>query len=324
MDLTSRLLIFLEVVELGSFARAAERRNVDRSVVSKQISKLESSLGVRLLNRSTRSFSLTAAGAEMIKKAREMRLLLSETEHIAENYHTEPKGLLKLTSPSIIGKRYIQPVINEFQKKYPQVNVEMRLEDRLVDIIGEGYDMAFRIGPSKDSNLISRPISSVRLLIVASPEFIQTYGEPKTMQELEKLPAATYASDTKRMVELPYVDENGEEANILMRSVFQANDGELLMLKALSGTAYTPAPAFLIDKEILNGELVPIMKHINLHPYYTINAVYPHRGLPVRSQLFLDAVRDYIGNNPPIWEKNIPGFEQMYGHKVSIQNRISA
>ena len=312
MDLTSRLLIFLEVVELGSFARAAERRNIDRSVVSKQINKLEKGLGVRLLNRSTRSFSLTAAGAEMVKKAQEMRFLLSETEQIAENFHTEPKGLLRLTASSIVGKRYIQPVINEFQKQYPQVDVELRLEDRVVDIISEGYDMAFRVGPAKDSNLISRQIAPIRILILASPEFIKTYGEPQTMQELAQLPAATYAGETKRMVELPYKDEFGEESSILMRSVFQANDGELLLLKALSGTAYTPAPAFVIDQEVLNGELVPIMTHVKLPEYYTINAVYPHRGLPVRSQLFLDSVKQYIGHNPPIWEKNIPGFEHMY------------
>ncbi|MCU4675120.1 LysR family transcriptional regulator [Catenovulum sp. 2E275] len=314
MDLTSRLLIFLEVVELGSFAKVAERRNIDRSVVSKQVNKLEQSLGVRLLNRSTRSFSLTAAGAEMVKKAQEMRFILSETEQIAENFHTEPKGLLRLTSSSILGKRYIQPVINEFQKAYPEVDIELRLEDRLVDIISEGYDLAFRVGPQKDSNLISRPLAPIRILIAASPEFIKTYGEPATMQDLAKLPAATYAGETKRMVEMPYITDKGEETSINMRCVFQANDGELILSKALSGTAYAPVPAFVIDQEVLKGELVPIMQHVKLPDYYSINAVYPHRGLPVRSQLFLDAVMDYIGRDKPVWEKNIPNFDKMYGY----------
>jgi len=109
MDTTSRLLMLLEVVEQGSFAKAAELRNIDRSVISKQISRLEDELGVRLLNRTTRSFSLTAAGAEMIKKAGELRELLGETVRMAENYHLEPRGVLKITSstPSIDGRSNI-------------------------------------------------------------------------------------------------------------------------------------------------------------------------------------------------------------------------
>lgn len=173
MDTTSRLLMLLEVVEQGSFAKAAEIRNIDRSVISKQISRLEDELGVRLLNRTTRSFSLTAAGAEMIKKAADLRELLGETLRMAENYHQEPRGLLKITASTIIGRRYLQPVINDFQKRFPQVEVELRLDDRLVDIVSEGFDLAFRIGEPKDSSLIARKIARNRLLILATPEFVE-------------------------------------------------------------------------------------------------------------------------------------------------------
>ena len=175
MDTTSRLLMLLEVVEQGSFAKAAEIRNIDRSVISKQISRLEDELGVRLLNRTTRSFSLTAAGAEMIKKADELRSLLGDTLRMAENYHLEPRGVLKITSSTLIGRRYLQPVINDFQKRFPQVEVELRLDDRLVDIVSEGFDLAFRVGEPKDSSLIARKIARNRLLLLASPAFIETY-----------------------------------------------------------------------------------------------------------------------------------------------------
>ncbi|WP_440904443.1 LysR family transcriptional regulator [Catenovulum sp. SX2] len=316
MDTTSRILMFLEVVEQGSFAKVAELRNIDRSVVSKQMNKLEDDLGVRLLNRSTRSFSLTAAGSEMLKKAKELRDLLGETLTIAQNYHTEPKGLLKITSSTIIGKRYILPVLIEFQQRFPQVQVEMRLEDRLVDVVGEGYDLAFRVGPPRDSSLISRAIARNRMLIVAAPKFLQTYGEPKNMQELAKLPAATYASDGLRISELPYFDDKGNDTTIDINSVFRANDGDVLIAKAVSGTAYCAVPAFAINDEVKSGALKPILTHIKLPDYHTVQAVYPHRGLPVRTQLFLEAVRDYIGKGIPCWEKNIPGFENMYGFEV--------
>ncbi|MER2494218.1 LysR family transcriptional regulator [Catenovulum sediminis] len=313
MDTTSRLLMFLEIVERGSFAKVAELRNIDRSVVSKQMNKLEEDLGVRLLNRSTRSFSLTAAGAEMVKKSKQIRDLLTETVQIAENYHTEPRGLLRITSSAILGRRYLQPVINDFQKRFPQVEVELRLEDRLVDIVGEGFDLAFRVGDPKDSNLISRQITRNRLLILATPDFLKAYGEPQTIHELAKLPAATYSSNSLRFDHLNYIDENGKDASVQINSCFRSNDGEVLMLKALSGSAYFVAPAFLIADEIKQGLLRPILTQLKLPEFGKIHAVYPHRGLPVRTQLFFDAAREYIGKDKPRWEDNIPSFDKMYG-----------
>ena len=190
MDTTSRLLMLLEVIEQGSFAKAAGARNIDRSVISKQINRLEEDLGVRLLNRSTRSFSLTAAGAEMVKKAVELRELLSDTLRVAENYNKEPRGLLKITASGIIGQRYLQPVIIEFQKRFPQVEVELRLDDRLIDIVSEGFDLAFRIGKPKDSsNRVSVPqldkaagLGTQRKLERASDPVVQRAGHQAGIQ----------------------------------------------------------------------------------------------------------------------------------------------
>ncbi|BBN81274.1 LysR family transcriptional regulator [Pseudoalteromonas sp. A25] len=311
--------MFLDVVERGSFAKAAQHRDIDRSVISKQISKLEEELSVRLLNRTTRSFSLTAAGAEMVKKAQQLRKLLSETQLLAENYHTEPKGLLKITSSTIIGRRYVQPVVNEFQKRFPQVEVELRLEDRLVDIVGEGYDLAFRVGEPKDSSLIARKIARNRLVMLATPQFLTTYGEPKCMEDLSVLPAASYASEGLKFNGISYLDENNEPQEVAIKSVFRSNDGELLMMKVLSDTAFCNVPAFLVDKEVINGQLVPLLTNVTLSDYSALYAVYPHRDLPVRTRLFFDALRDYIGKDTPIWERNIPGFESLYGFTAPIK-----
>jgi DNA-binding transcriptional LysR family regulator len=316
MDITDRLLMLLEVVEQGSFAKAAENRNVDRSVVSKQIGRLEDELGVRLLNRSTRSFSLTAAGAEMIKKATEIRALLGETLRLAENYHQEPRGTLKIASSSVIGRRYLQPVINDFQKRFPQVEVELRLDDRVVDIIAEGFDLAFRIGKPKDSSLIARPIARNRLLILASPEFLNSYGIPETIEDLIDLPAATFATATTRMEEINYVNKEGEHTEQKMKSVYRSNDADVLLMKAISGSAYFIAPAFLIEHEIKQGLLVPILTHVTLLDYHPVYAVYPHRDLPVRTRLFFDAVCDYLGKDDPIWEKFVPNFSKLYQKSI--------
>ena len=304
--------MLLDVVELGSFANAAQTKNIDRSVISKQISRLEDDLGVRLLNRTTRSFSLTAAGAEMVKKARELRDLLGQTVRLAENYHQEPRGVLKITSSSIIAKLYLQPVINDFQKRFPQVEVELRLDDRVVDIVAEGFDLAFRVGEPKDSTLIARKIARNRLVILASPEFINTYGMPKTIEELALLPAATYASNSLRINSINYIDKDGNHKEKTIKSIFRANDGEVLLLKCLSGTAFIVLPAFILAKEVIEGQLVPLLPSLHLSEFSAMYAVYPHRDLPVRTRLFFDAVREHIGKDFPVWESNIPNFEQLY------------
>lgn len=312
MDITSRLLMLLEVVEQGSFTKAAEIRNIDRSVISKQIGRLEDELGVRLLNRSTRSFSLTAAGAEMIKKATELRELLGETIRIAENYHQEPRGLLKIAASAIIGRRYLQPVINDFQKRFPQVEIELRLDDRLVDIVSEGFDLAFRVGKPKDSSLIARTIARNRLLILATPEFVKSYGSPEKIEDLANLPAASYASASLRMDDIHYLDKNGEPQQQKMKSIFRANDAEVLIMKVLSGTTYALAPAFIIENEVKAGSLVPLLTDLPLIEYSPMYAVYPHRDLPVRTRLFFDAVCQHLGSEKPLWEQAIPNFDELY------------
>lgn len=316
MDITNRLLMLLDVVEQGSFAKAAENRNIDRSVVSKQIGRLEDELGVRLLNRSTRSFSLTAAGAEMIKKATEMRALLADTLRLAENYHQEPRGTLKIASSTIIGRRYLQPVINDFQKRFPQVEVELRLDDRVVDMISEGFDLAFRIGKPKDSSLIARPVARNRLLILAAPLFIDTYGSPKTIEDLVDLPAASFATATTRIEDIRYLNNKGEPSEQKMKSVYRSNDADALLMKAISGSAYFISPSFLIENEIKQGLLVPILTDLHLIDYHPVYAVYPHRDLPVRTRLFFDAVCDYLGKDEPIWEKFIPNFSKLYQKSI--------
>lgn len=312
MDTTSRLLMLLDVVERGSFAKAAASRNIDRSVISKQMSRLEEDLGVRLLNRTTRSFSLTAAGAEMVKKAQELRELLGDTIRLAENYHQEARGILKINASTIIGRRYLQPVINDFQKRFPQVEVELHLDDQLVDIVAEGFDLAFRIGEPKDSSLIARKIARIRLLLLASPEFIETYGMPTSIEQLASLPAASYSSQSVRVESISYYNDKNEICEQKTKSTFRANDGEVLLLKALSGTAYVLAPAFVISNEVREGLLIPLLTTLKLTDFSAMYAVYPHRDLPVRTRLFFDAVKEYLGKEKPLWENSIPDFDQLY------------
>ena len=181
-----------------------------------------------------------------------------------------------------------------------------------MDIVSEGFDLAFRVGEPKDSTLIARKLGRNRLCILASPGFIETYGMPQTIDELAALPAASYASNSLRATSIKYVNDKGEPVEKILKSVFRANDGEILLLKALSGTAFVVAPAFILKDEVTDGLLVPILTDIKLSDFNALYAIYPHRDLPVRTRLFFDAVREYIGKDIPIWESKIPNFDQMY------------
>ena len=317
MDISSRLLLLLEVVELGSFVKVAEQRNVDRSVISKQISRLEEELDVRLLNRTTRSLSLTAAGNEMVNQAHQLRALLNDTQRLAQNYHSEPRGLLKITSSTMFGRQYVQQAISVFQKQYPDVDFELRLEDRVVDMVKEGFDIGFRIGKPKNSSLISRKVARSRLLIVASPEFIAQHGEINTIEKLESLPATIYAAPGLLIDQFSYVDQQGKAQHFQLNATYKVNDVEMIPKSAVAGSTLAVVTAQMLTDEITSGQLVPIMTHLHLDDFGTFYAVYPHRDAPIKTKLFLDTLKSIVGEGMPIWEQNIPGFESMYGNTLA-------
>jgi len=286
MDFPSRLLLLLEVVEFGSFTKVADQKNVDRSVVSKHISRLEDELGVRLLNRTTRSLSLTAAGNEMVNQARSLRTLLSDTYRLAQNYHAEPKGVLRITSSTLFGRQYVQQAVLAFQQQYPDVDIELRLEDRVVDMVREGFDIGFRIGKPKNSSLITRKIARNRLLIVASPEFIQKHGEIKTVEQLESLPATVYAAPGLLIDKFKYFDDNKESKHLQLKVAYKVNDVEMVTTSAVAGNTLAVVTAQMIENEILDGKLIPIMTQLHLDDFGTFYAVYPHRDAPIKTKLY--------------------------------------
>jgi DNA-binding transcriptional LysR family regulator len=316
MDLASRLLLLLEVSELGSFVKVSELRNVNRSAISKQIGKLEKELGVHLLNRTTRSLSLTAAGSEMVNQAKQLRALLNNSKRLAENYHDEPRGDLKISSSTLFGRQYVQQAILRFQAQHPDIRIELLLEDRMVDLVGEGFDIGFRVGEPKESNLIVKQIAKNRLLIVAAPAFIEKYGEPNTIPKLESLPAVVYSAQGLLIDKIKYFDNIGSEAFIQLNTTYKVNEVEMLINTAVAGEMLTVTTAQMIENEVLEGKLIPIMKHINLADYGTFYAVYPHRNSPLKTRLFIETLKEVIGDKTPIWETRIPGFDKMYNNKT--------
>ena len=314
MGMSTRLDLFLDVVQHGSFAKAAGVRNMDRSALSKQIKVLEDDLGVRLLNRSTRALSLTNAGKEIIKQAESVRELLANTQRLAESFHDTPKGLLRISSPTLFGKMYIQKAVNIFMAKYPDTHIKLVLDDKRVDIIGERFDVAIRIGPARDSNLIARKLASTKGAILASESFIETYGKPQTPEELIKLPAIIYSNGEITFNKITISDSPGSEVmnTHIKNGRLEVNEVSVIMDAMKAGLGYSQHGLFTLEQNIKEMGLVPLLTDYKLpETNWGIYAVYPHRNQTPLVKLFIDTVQELIGT-PPVWEKYIDNYDAMY------------
>jgi len=314
MDMATRLDLFLDVVQHGSFAKAADLRNLDRSVLSKQIKTLEDNLGIRLLNRSTRSLSLTDAGTEILKQAESVRDLLTDTQRLANSYSNQPKGQLKITSPIPFGRLYLAKAANVFMKKYPNIHINLVLEDRRSDIIGEQFDIAFRIGSLPDSNLVAKKLASNPIAIIASEAFIKIHGEPKTPEELMKLPAIIYSNGVTTMNKLEISDVPGGQKlkTHIMQGRYIVNEVDTLFSAVKAGLGYARAGLFTLESNIKEMKVVPLLTNYRIPDTFgQIYAVYPHRNQTPIVKLFIETVQEMIGK-PPIWESYIDNFSSLY------------
>jgi DNA-binding transcriptional LysR family regulator len=314
MDKANRLDLFLEVIQQGSFAKAADTRNLDRSALSKQIKVLENELGVRLLNRSTRALSVTDAGVEIAKQAEKLREALAKTQRIAESFHESPKGLLRITSPTLFGTMYIQKAVNIFMARYPDIHVKVVLEDRRSDIIGERFDIAFRIGPPRDSNLIAKKLADSKISILASKAFIEKYGNPETPEDLMKLPAVIYSNGEYTLDKVIISDAPGSSnfKTHTMHGRYEVNEIRALMDAVQSGLGYSIRGLFTLDRNIKELGLVPLLTNYRLSTdSWGIFAIYPHRNQTPIVKGFIEVVQELIGT-PPVWDDYIDNYKNLY------------
>lgn len=314
MDMATRLDLFLDVVKHGSFAKAADLRNLDRSVLSKQIKILEDDLGIWLLNRSTRSLSLTNAGAEILKQAQSMRSLLSDTRRLAESYHSQPKGHIKITSPTAFGHLFVTEAVNIFMNRYPDIHISLHLDDRRSDIIGDQYDIAFRIGFLTDSNLVAKKLASNPMAVLASKSFIEKHGKPSTPEELIKLPAIVYTNGetTINKLEISETPDSDVMRTHIMQGRYKVNEAKAIFSAIEAGLGYAAMPLFALRKNIKEMDLVPLLTDYKMPASFgQIYAIYPHRNSTPIVKLFIETVQQLIGD-PPMWEKHIDHFDTMY------------
>ena len=275
MDRLAAIQIFAQVVEAGSFAKAADRLGLSTSAASRQVADLESHLQTRLLNRTTRRVSLTESGQQFYERAVQLMTDLAEAEQEASSAAVVPRGTIRLTTSVNFGVRHVAPAIAEFLERYPDVRFDVSLSDRVVDLVEEGLDLAIRIGAPVADNLVARKLGETRMVPCASPGYLAKHAAPKTPEDLAHHNCFTYEYVSPRHV-WRFRDRSGAERAVRVAGRLHSNNGDLLAEVAARGTGIVFEPAFIVGPEVRAGRLVPLLQDF-VPPPVPIYALYPSR-----------------------------------------------
>jgi len=287
MDRLAAIQVFSQVVESGSFAKAAERLGLSTSAASRHIAELEAHLQTRLLNRTTRRVSLTESGRAFYERSIQLLADLEEAEQEAARAAVVPRGTIKLTASVNFGVRHIAPAIAAFLAQHREVRFDVSLSDRVVDLVEEGFDLGIRIGVAGSGNIVARKLGETRLVPCASPGYIQAHGAPQAPEELEKHNCFTYEYVTPRNL-WRFRDRSGHERAVRVRGSLHSNNGDLLAEAAARGAGIVFEPAFIVGPDVRTGRLVPLLQDFVPLPV-PIYAVYPSRKhLSAKVRLFVE------------------------------------
>jgi DNA-binding transcriptional LysR family regulator len=290
MDRLSCMHAFVKVVENRGFSAAARRMNVSPQAVSNLVHVLETRLGVRLLNRTTRKISLTDIGREYYDRCTQILLEVEEVDQIVNAARLTPVGRLRLNVNTSLAP-VLAPVVAEFISNYPQVSIDLVATDRMVDLVEEGFDLSVRNTSMPSLSLIVRQLMSYRFLVCASPDYLRQHGTPRTPQELTDHVFLTF-SPTPWGNEWTFKSPSGKQT-IRVAGNLQSNNGDALRIAAVHGLGLIITPEFTVTEHLYSGRLVSILEDYPLPELY-ICAAYPHRrhlSAAVRSFLNLLARR---------------------------------
>lgn len=290
IGLLDGVAVFVGVINAGSFTAAARALGHSTSYVSKEISRLEERLGSRLLNRTTRTLSLTDAGRAYYERCSQIVIDAENAERSINQLQDKPRGLLRINAPVSFGSQYLLDVLSQFMHRYPEVKLEVEFNDRLIDVVAEGYDVVIRVGEIKDSNLVARKFTSSRAVVVASPDYIKRKGCPEKAEDLTQHDCIAY-SLLPTPAQLDFY-KDGVRSSVTVDPRAMCNSAAIEVAMAVQGIGITRLPLFTCEQEVANGELKIILEDYDKIKF-DVYAVYPHRQyLTAKVRAFVDFVVD--------------------------------
>jgi DNA-binding transcriptional LysR family regulator len=303
MDRFADIEAFTSVVEAGTFSAAGERLGVAKSVISRRISQLEKRLGSRLLHRTTRRLALTDAGKNFYQRAVQVLADLDDAEQCVTEETIELRGSLKLAAPLSFGLGHLSDAITDFLNEHPAIELNLDLNDRNINLVEEGFDLAVRIGELQDSTLVARRLGTVRNITCASRDYLERYGEPASPDELHQHIGLQYSNINYKQ-QWCYETPEGKTIYAQPQIRIRANNGEALAAAASAGLGITTGPTFILGRHIKEGSLIRILNEYQ-RPSVGIYAVYPPGRLtPRRIQVFSEFLAGRFGDNP-YWDNGL-------------------
>ncbi len=297
-----QLEAFVEVVDQQSFSAAGDRMGLAKSVLSRRVSELESRLGVKLLNRTTRKLSLTGAGEQLYHQASELLVALLDAEQKVSDEQLNLSGRIRIAAPLSFGYRHLAPALSEFIKLNPDIELVLDLNDRAIDLVAEGFDMTIRIGSLVDSTLIARKLGVIRFVTVAGQGYLRQFGTPGHPSELINHHGLIYSNLNPRQ-QWRFVDKK-QTITAVPKTRMTANNGDFLIRAAIEDVGIVNSPTFLAHEFIRRGELQPILQAYQ-PPGIGIYALFPPgRLIPRRVKLLAEFLQQQYGEQPR-WDHDL-------------------
>jgi len=259
LDRFTSMAAFVRTVETGSFTAAAESLDLSQQMVAKHVAALEKRLGMRLLNRTTRHQGLTAAGKTYYERCKTALAALEAAENVAAENLAEPTGLLRITAPISFGRYVLMPLITDFLQSCRKVDVDLVLTDRIVDLVDEGFEAAFRIGDLPASGLIARPLIPQDFVLVASPAYLAQHGVPSCPADLAGHECLGFGYPARRGHKIWRLEDGVRTQEVEVRTALRVNDSSALLVAALEGFGVLLAPGSVVERELRAGQLVRIL-----------------------------------------------------------------
>ena len=293
MDKLTSMNVFVRVAKAGSFAGGARELDISRAMATKHIMQLESSLGTRLFNRTTRSLSLTDVGASYLERCQQVLLDVEEMEAAVTHLQTEPRGVLKISAPPVIGATHITRAIAEFLKIHSDLTVDLILQSSPGDMIDEGIDIAIYLGTLDDTSMVARKLASSSMIVCGAPAYFERHGIPETPEDLLNHSCLVNWASAPRN-KWHFKSDSGN-STILVNGRMQANVADALRLAAIEGLGLVMLASYVVSRDIEKGKLKAVLENYTLPPL-DIHAVYPHRKyLSAKVRRFLEFLQNWLG-----------------------------
>lgn len=283
-----RIRIFLRVAERGSFTAAATQLGLPLTSVSRRVSELEESLGVRLLNRTTRRVSLTEAGREYYERCILASEMLDEADRVVRALRTEPEGTLRILTPYAPGLIVLEPALIEFRRQYPKVQLHLTYDNKPLDLVEHGFDVALRTGPLADSGYSARRLGWSRAQLAASPSYLERVGRPESPYDLPKH-SLLVIGETAPLTTWRLINETGVTANVIVRPVLISNESATIMRQAVSGAGIALISRQLMAHRLAEGALETVLPQWHRSNDVEISVLFPKKAtLDRKVRAFID------------------------------------